>query len=144
MLFVRHFFVNYMSKISYFYSKQLFVIYFCNSFCVYFYLFGRFKSLIGSSDRIRQLEQKWIFCDWKRQYPKWSFVSDWTQFLSKNSKKGSLNLIEHNFNPNKENQLVKPTHSSWRYPWLLIKSHFIFNLSSVSYPLSKLFLVFTL
>ena len=53
-------FVTYIGKISYFYSKQLLVISFCNFFCIYFYLFGRFKSLKGTilSDWIRQLEQK--------------------------------------------------------------------------------------
>ena len=42
------------------------------------------------------------FCDWKRQYPKWSFVSDWTRFLSKNAIKGSWNMIEHDYYPKKK------------------------------------------
>ena len=44
-------FVTDISIISYFYCKQLMVIFFC--FCVYFYLFGRYKSLKVSSDWIQ-------------------------------------------------------------------------------------------
>ena len=51
-------FVTYIGSISYFHSKQLLVIYFWDCFCVYFYLFGRFKSLKGSSDWVQQVEQK--------------------------------------------------------------------------------------
>ena len=49
--------------ISYFYCKQFLVIYFCDCFCLYSYLFGRFKSIKGKlfSAWIRQLEQKWTF-----------------------------------------------------------------------------------
>ena len=50
-------FVTYIGNLSHFYSKQLLVIYFRDCFCVYFYLFGRVKSLNWFSDRI-QLEQK--------------------------------------------------------------------------------------
>ena len=62
-------FVINIGNISYFYSEQLLVIYFCNCFYVYFYLFRKFKWLKGKilSDWMRKLEQKRTFCDWKRQ-----------------------------------------------------------------------------
>ena len=46
--------------------------YFCDRFCVYFYLFGRFKPLKSKlySDWIRQLEQKWAFLWLETTMPK--------------------------------------------------------------------------
>ena len=43
---------------------------------------------------------------------------------------------KEDYNPNKENRfwLVKPTHSSWRYPSLLTKNHFIINLNYRQLP----------
>ena len=43
-----------------------------NCFCLYFYLFGRFKSLKGKilSDWIRKLDKNEHFRDWKRQCKK--------------------------------------------------------------------------
>ena len=60
-LLVRYFLVSYIRNISYFYSKQHLVIYFCDCSFVYFFLFGRFMPIRGklSSDRIRHLEQNW-------------------------------------------------------------------------------------
>ena len=60
--------------------------------------------------------------------------------LSKSAIKRSWNVIGHDYNPNKENQfrLVKPTQSSWRYPSLLTKNHFIYDLTTVNYLLSEL------
>ena len=54
MLLVRFSFVTYIGNISYSYSKQPLIIYFCNCFYIYFLLFGRFQSLKGSSDWKRQ------------------------------------------------------------------------------------------
>ena len=63
------FFVTYIGNFSYFYRKQLLIIYFCDCFCVNFYLSGRFKPVKGKllSDWIRQLEKNEHFCDWERQ-----------------------------------------------------------------------------
>ena len=38
-----------------FLQQKTFVIHFCDCFCVYYYLFGRFKFLENSSDWIRQI-----------------------------------------------------------------------------------------
>ena len=43
-----------------FYNKQPLVFRFCNFLCIYLYLYGRFKSLIGISNWIRQ-PAKWTF-----------------------------------------------------------------------------------
>ena len=55
------------------------------------------------------------FCDWKRQYPKWSFVSDWTRLLSKNAIKGSWNMIEYDYYPNRK------INSDWSNPHIRVE-----------------------
>ena len=72
-------FVTYISNISYFYIKQLLIICFCNCFCVYFYFFDRFNSLNISLIESDNKNKNEHFCEWKRHYPKWSFVSYWTR-----------------------------------------------------------------
>ena len=66
--------------------KQLLVIYFCDCFCVYFYLSGRFNSFKGKflSDWIRQLEEKLMF-----------LLLETT--MCKSTQNGALFPIGHNF-----------------------------------------------
>ena len=67
--------------------------------------------------------------------PIWSFVSDWTWLFYRNSIKINWNLIGQDYNPIKDYPfcLVEWTHSSWRYPSILTKNHFFFNLTTSSH-----------
>ena len=79
-----------ISNISYFYSKQLMVIYLCDSFCVYFYLFGRFKSLKEFSFWIQHhnINERFLVQHVHKMD---------TTFSNKVSKKGSWNLVVYWF-----------------------------------------------
>ena len=51
------------------------------------------------------------FCDWKRQYPKWSFVSDWTRLLSKNAKKEAEIWLNTTTIQKRKSILIGQTHT---------------------------------